>query len=163
MRVKQQWIRKWRSRGRRTGEGERWEGQRAQRENKRAGQTGQEIRGKERKNENTQDDRRKAEKIRGKQKKGGENDKGREEEEEHLCQVVDGDGEEENQDTVEKQFAQTNQQASCFQTRLHEQTATRDYICYILNALLHLEIWGKQTCSLTCTHHVLDTHLRLVT
>lgn len=77
--------------------------------------------------------------MRGKWKKGGENDKGREEEEEHLCQVVDGDGEEENQDTVEKQFAQTNQQASCLQTRLHEQTATRDYICYILNALLHLE------------------------
>lgn len=40
----------------------------------------------------------------------------------HLCQVVDGDGEEENQDTVEKQFAQANRQASSLQTSLHEMT-----------------------------------------
>lgn len=44
----------------------------------------------------------------------------REEQEDHLGQVVDGEGEEKNRGTVEKQFSQTNQQASCLQTRLHE-------------------------------------------
>lgn len=40
----------------------------------------------------------------------------------HLGQVVDGDREEENQGTVEKNFAQTNHQASSLYTRLHAHT-----------------------------------------
>lgn len=56
----------------------------------------------------------------------------REGEEEHLGQVVDGEGEEKNHGTVENQFAQTNQQASCLQTGLHEQTATREKSAHLL-------------------------------
>lgn len=62
----------------------------------------------------------------------------REEEEEHLGQVVYGDGEEENHGAVEKQFAQTNQQASCLQTRLDEKTRDQSIICNILNTDLHV-------------------------
>lgn len=46
--------------------------------------------------------------------------------EKHLGQVIDGEGEKENHGSVEKQFAQTNQQASCLQSGLDEQRATRD-------------------------------------
>lgn len=42
------------------------------------------------------------------------------EEEDHLGQVVDDEGEEENQDGVEKQFGQTKQQAPRFQSRLQK-------------------------------------------
>lgn len=45
----------------------------------------------------------------------GSNEKettGAKEEEKHLGQVIDDDGEKENHGSVEKQFAQTNQQAS---------------------------------------------------
>lgn len=50
---------------------------------------------------------------------------------EHLCQIVDGAGEEKNQDAVKKQFAQTHHQASCLQTRLQEQRGQR-------HSLIHL-------------------------
>lgn len=49
-----------------------------------------------------------------------------EEEVKHLGQVVDGEGEEKNHGSVEKEFAQTSQQASCLQTRLQDQTETRE-------------------------------------
>lgn len=42
------------------------------------------------------------------------------EEQKHLGQVVDNEGEQKNQSTVKKNFAQTNQQASCLQTRLYK-------------------------------------------
>ena len=85
-----------------------------------------------------------SEKKVGRQKQWVENNKGRlgarDEEEEHLGQVVDGEGEEKNRGAVEKQFSQTNQQASCLQTRLHEQQPeTGQHVCYGLNALIHWE------------------------
>lgn len=42
------------------------------------------------------------------------------EEGDHLGQVVDDEGEEENHDGVEKQFGQTKQQAPRFQRRLQK-------------------------------------------
>lgn len=39
---------------------------------------------------------------------------------EHLRQVVDDEGEQENQDAVEKNFGQTNQQASSLQGSLRD-------------------------------------------
>lgn len=58
----------------------------------------------------------------------------------HLGQVVDGEGEEQNHGAVEYQFAQTNQQASCLQTSLREQTATRDLIIHLLYHLMQFYI-----------------------
>lgn len=55
--------------------------------------------------------------VKGKRHKEEVETEGREEEA-YLSQVVDGEGEEENHDGVEKQLAQTNKQASCLQTRL---------------------------------------------
>lgn len=45
-------------------------------------------------------------------------------EEEHLGQVVDGDGEEENHGAVEEQFGQTDQRASRLQTGLQRECCT---------------------------------------
>lgn len=102
--------------------------------------------------------------LRG-QKKGGENEEGRmgarEEEEEHLSQVIDGEGEEENHGAVENQFAQTNQQASRLQTRLHEQTATRDQSTRLLYPQCSKRFRKADAYSFTGTHPELGTCIPL--
>lgn len=75
----------------------------------------------------------------------------KEEEEQHLGQVVDGESEEENHGAVEKQFAQTNQQTSSLQTRLYEQTATREKGTCVNNTFTLAVKSVKVTFSLQCT------------
>lgn len=49
------------------------------------------------------------------------------EEDEHLSQGVDDEGEQENKDAVEENFGQTNQQASSLQIRLQNETHGVDF------------------------------------